>query len=110
MNLFDTGETLALMPLQWLCTVAVGLNHVLCPEDRPLLARVAEALRLREDDTLGGGGSRGSGRMSLNALTLIWRSKDYYAKGAPEITLLSGADVTALQQLASADDFAEKLA
>jgi CRISPR-associated protein Csm3 len=83
---------------------------VLCPEDRPLLARVAEALRLLEDDTLGGGGSRGSGRISLNALTLIWRSKDYYAKGAPEITLLSGADVTALQQLASAYDFAEKLA
>ena len=82
---------------------------VLCPEDRPLLARVAEGLRLLEDDALGGGGSRGSGRVQLSALNLTWRSKDYYAKGAGETTLLSGADVSALQQLVSADDFAEKL-
>jgi CRISPR-associated protein Csm3 len=83
---------------------------VLCPEDRPLLARVAEALRLLEDDALGGGGSRGSGRIALSALNLAWRSKDYYAKGAPETSLLAGADLGALQQLAGDDDFAEKLA
>src|SRR6202023_39411 len=35
---------------------------VLCAEDRPLIARFAEGLRLLEDDTLGGGGSGGSGR------------------------------------------------
>lgn len=83
---------------------------VLCPEDRPLLARVAEALRLLEDDALGGGGSRGSGRVTFSALNLRWRSKDYYANGAAETSLLSGADLGALQQLAGADDFAEKLA
>ncbi|MBV8818377.1 MAG: type III-A CRISPR-associated RAMP protein Csm3 [Acidobacteriaceae bacterium] len=83
---------------------------VLCPEDRPLLARVAEALRLLEDDALGGRGSRGSGRISLNNLKLAWRGKDYYAKGTPETTLVSDSDIAALQQLASADDFAEKLA
>ncbi|HEY2842151.1 MAG TPA: type III-A CRISPR-associated RAMP protein Csm3 [Bryobacteraceae bacterium] len=83
---------------------------VLCAEDRPLLARVAEALRLLEDDALGGGGSRGNGRISLSALNLRWRSKDYYANGAAETTLLSGADLGALQQLAGAQDFAEKLA
>jgi CRISPR-associated protein Csm3 len=83
---------------------------VLCPEDRPLLARVAEALRLLEDDALGGGGSRGSGRISLSALNLRWRSKDYYANGAAETSLLSSGDLGALQQLAGADDFAEKLA
>jgi CRISPR-associated protein Csm3 len=82
---------------------------VLCAEDRPLLARVAEALRLLEDDALGGGGSRGSGRISLGALNLQWRSKDYYANGAAETSLLSGADLGALQQLAGAGDFAEKL-
>src|SRR5436305_7072973 len=55
---------------------------VLCPEDEPLLARVAEGLRLLEDDALGGGGSRGYGRVAFSSLTLIWRSKDYYARGA----------------------------
>ena len=82
---------------------------VLCPEDRPLLARIAEALRLLEDDALGGGGSRGNGRISFGALSLAWRSKDYYAKGAAENEMLSSADLAALQQLVGADDFAEKL-
>ncbi len=83
---------------------------VLCPEDKPLLARVAEALRLLEDDALGGGGSRGNGRMAFSGLTLTWRGKDYYAKGASETSLLSAGDLAALQQLASADDFGDKLA
>lgn len=82
---------------------------VLCEEDKPLLARVVEALRLLEDDALGGGGSRGSGRVTFNALNLTWRGKGYYAKGAAENTLLSGADLPALQQLASADDLPAKL-
>ena len=83
---------------------------VLCEEDKPLLARILEALRLLEDDALGGGGSRGNGRVNLNALSLTWRGKDYYAKGAPENALISGADLSALQTLVSAGDFAEKLA
>jgi CRISPR-associated protein Csm3 len=83
---------------------------VLCPEDKPLIGRVAEALRLLEDDALGGGGSRGNGRVSFASLTLSWRSKDYYAKGASENTLASGAELAALQQMVSADEFGEKLA
>ncbi len=83
---------------------------VLCEEDKPLLARVAEGLRLLEDDSLGGGGSRGSGRIALRELTLTWRGKDYYAKGAGENALLSGGDLGAFQQLVSADDFAATLA
>lgn len=83
---------------------------VLCEEDKPLLARVAEGLRLLEDDALGGGGSRGSGRVAFSALTLTWRGKDYYAKGDSETSLLTSADVTGLQQLASGDDFSGKLA
>lgn len=82
---------------------------VLCEEDKPLLARVVEALRLLEDDALGGGGSRGNGRISFGGLKLTWRGKDYYAKGAPETELLAGGELAALQQLASADDFAQKL-
>ena len=83
---------------------------ILCPEDRPLLARVAEGLRLLEDDALGGGGSRGNGRVNFTGLTLTWRSKEYYAKGAEENQLLSSADLRGLQRLAGADEFAEKLA
>lgn len=83
---------------------------VLCPEDKPLLGRVAEALRLLEDDALGGGGSRGNGRVAFSGLTLTWRGKDYYAKGASDTSLLAAGDLAALQQLASADDFGEKLA
>lgn len=83
---------------------------MLCPEDKPLLARVVEGLRLLEDDALGGGGSRGNGRVAFSGLNLTWRGKDYYAKGAGETSLLSGSDLAALQQLASASDFAEKLA
>jgi CRISPR-associated protein Csm3 len=83
---------------------------VLCEEDKPLLGRVAEALRLLEDDALGGGGSRGSGRIAFSGLTLTWRSKDYYAKGAAEASLLSGADIAGFQQLITGGDFDEKLA
>src|SRR5512133_3777324 len=36
---------------------------MLCDEDAPLLARLVEGFRLLEDDSLGGGGSRGSGRV-----------------------------------------------
>jgi CRISPR-associated protein Csm3 len=82
---------------------------VLCDEDKPLLARVAEGLRLLEDDALGGGGSRGSGRVKFSSLKLLWRSKDYYAKGGAETALLENAGLSALQQLATAEDFAQKL-
>lgn len=83
---------------------------VLCEEDKPLLARVVEGLRLLEDDALGGGGSRGSGRVALQDLTLIWRNKDYYSKGVSETNLQSGADLSSLQQLVSGEDFSAKLA
>ena len=82
---------------------------VLCEEDKPLLARVAEGLRLLEDDALGGGGSRGNGRVSFAGLSLVWRGKDYYAKGSGESGLLSGAELAALQQLAGGEEFAAKL-
>jgi CRISPR-associated protein Csm3 len=82
---------------------------VLCAEDRPLIARFAEGLRLLEDDTLGGGGSRGSGRVRLSNLSLVWRSRGFYATGAAEQQLLSGADLAGLQALVSAEDFAERL-
>ena len=54
---------------------------VLCPEDRELLPRLVEGLRLLEDDSLGGGGSRGNGRVALSSLKLTWRGRGFYASG-----------------------------
>src|SRR5437879_8754736 len=64
---------------------------VLCEEDAPLFLRVLEGLRLLEDDALGGGGSRGSGRVSFSSLRLVWRGKNYYASGAAEEGIREGA-------------------
>ena len=70
---------------------------VLCDEDAPLFLRVIEGLRLLEDDALGGGGSRGSGRVSFSNLRLAWRSKSYYATGAPEKEIGAGPKLAAIQ-------------
>ena len=70
---------------------------VLCDEDTPLFRACCEGLRLLEDDALGGGGSRGSGRVRFANLKLIWRNRDYYASGAPQKELIAGADLAALQ-------------
>src|SRR5450432_3842366 len=70
---------------------------VLCEEDAPLLGLLIQGLRLLEDDALGGGGSRGSGRVRFSALKLAWRSKDFYAKGAAEEQLADAPDLAALQ-------------
>lgn len=82
---------------------------VLCDEDKPLIARVVEGLRLLEDDALGGGGSRGNGRVKLSNMRLIWRGRSFYAAGEPEQELLASGDLGALQSLASGD-LAAKLA
>jgi len=82
---------------------------ILCEADKALLARLAEALRLLEDDSLGGGGSRGSGRVSFSNLKLIWRGRRFYAAGEPERELLASADLRAFQALANDPTLAEKL-
>ncbi len=81
---------------------------ILCEEDKALTARVLEALRLLEDDALGGGGSRGSGRVRLSNLKLNWRSRAFYSEGAEEAELASG-DLGALLTQANDSGFAEKL-
>ena len=83
---------------------------VLCEEDKVLVARLLEAMRLLEDDSLGGGGSRGSGRIRFSGLSLRWRGSGFYSQGSPEKELAAGADLGALQSLASGDGFAESLA
>jgi CRISPR-associated protein Csm3 len=83
---------------------------ILCPEDRALIGRVLEGLRLLEDSSLGGGGSRGSGRVRLADLKLLWRGQSFYAAGAEQQELASGADIAGLQKMAAEAGFAEKLA
>jgi CRISPR-associated protein Csm3 len=70
---------------------------VLCEEDAPLLGLLLQGLRLLEDDALGGGGSRGSGRVSFSKLRLVWRGKNHYASGAPEKEIGAGATLAAIQ-------------
>jgi len=83
---------------------------ILCDEDKVLVARLIEGLRLLEDDALGGGGSRGSGRVRLANLTLSWRGASFYSSGAEEAQLATGADLGAIQALVNDAAFAEKLA
>jgi CRISPR-associated protein Csm3 len=83
---------------------------VLCEEDKDLVKRVFEGLRLLEDDALGGGGSRGSGRVRFANLKLVWRNRAFYSSGGDEAELATGADLGAIQKLASNGEFAEKLA
>jgi len=82
---------------------------ILCEEDRALAGRLLEGLRLLEDDSLGGGGSRGSGRVSFANLTMTWRGHGFYTSGAAEQTLASGAGVAALQAAVADPEFAGKL-
>jgi CRISPR-associated protein Csm3 len=82
---------------------------ILCEEDKALLSTLTQGLRLLEDDTLGGGGSRGSGRVHFSGIRLAWRGRNYYSSGAPEVELLADADLAALQRLAGDEAFAGKL-
>jgi len=74
---------------------------ILCDEDGALVGHLVQALRLLEDDALGGSGSRGSGRVRFSNLKLTWRNREYYAAGAAPKELIAGADTTALQKLLS---------
>jgi CRISPR-associated protein Csm3 len=67
---------------------------------------VLEGLRLLEDDSLGGGGSRGSGRVSFANLRLVWRGKNYYATGADEKEIAAGATLAAIQKTVADSAFA----
>ncbi len=83
---------------------------ILCEEDKALPALLVEGLRLLEDDSLGGGGSRGSGRVRFAKLRLTWRGRGFYASGAPETEHLTGAGLAEVQSLMSDSEFPAKLA
>ena len=84
---------------------------VLCDEDKALAPRLLEGLRLLEDDALGGGGSRGSGRVRFSNVKLTWRNRGFYSSVGEEVELASGADLGQVQAAAANNGaFAEKLA
>jgi CRISPR-associated protein Csm3 len=83
---------------------------ILCEEDKPLIGLILEAMRLMEDDSLGGGGSRGSGRVRFANLKLTWRNRAYYAAGGEQVELAAAPDLAGLQAVTSAEDFAGRLA
>jgi CRISPR-associated protein Csm3 len=82
---------------------------ILCEEDKALAARLLEGLRLLEDDALGGGGSRGSGRVRFSDVKLVWRNRAFYSSGAEEIEIASGGGLAQIQALASNGALADKL-
>ena len=79
---------------------------VLCEEDKELIGTLFQGLLLLEDDTLGGGGSRGSGRVRFANLKLTWRNAGYY-KGGAESEVAAAADLEGLRALTS--ELAQKL-
>ncbi len=82
---------------------------ILCAEDGVLPGRLFEGLRLLEDDSLGGGGSRGNGRVRFANLKLTWRNRAFYASGVAEEVLSSGADLSAVQGAIADPGFEGKL-
>jgi len=83
---------------------------VLCDEDKALAPRLLEGLRLLEDDALGGGGSRGSGRVRFSNVKVTWRNREFYSSGGAEIDLASGADLGQVQAATKNGALTEKLA
>jgi CRISPR-associated protein Csm3 len=77
--------------------------------DQKLVPLVVQGLRLMEDAALGGGGSRGSGRVEFQNIRAVWRSRRYYADGAQEEEVAKAANTEALQQAVLADEFALRL-
>ena len=83
---------------------------LLAPGDESLAGLLLQGLRLLEDDALGGGGSRGSGRVRFSACRLTWRGQSYYLGEKPESELLADGDLAALQALVRDEGFAASLA
>lgn len=79
---------------------------VRCEEDKELLPRMIQALRLIEDAGLGGGRSRGSGRVSFSGIKLTWRPKDYYSGGAEQKEVLTSESLSAVNTAGIAEALA----
>ncbi len=64
--------------------------------DRGLLRKVFEAMRLLEDDYLGGSGSRGSGRVRFKDLKVTVKPVEKYAEPEPDLSSVEAKDLSEL--------------
>ena len=69
-------------------------------EDWELLQKLAEAFSMLEDDYLGGGGSRGSGRVKLTKVKIFFRDTGYYTSKREAKKLGEGDRIEAIYQAA----------
>lgn len=73
--------------------------NILCEEDKKLLNKLLTAMKLLEDDCLGGGGSRGYGKVAFDALQVFWHNRESYESGQlPAETLAAGSLAVLLAQ------------
>jgi CRISPR-associated protein Csm3 len=82
---------------------------LMCEADNVLPPRLFEAMRLLEDDALGGGGSRGSGRVRFSGLKLTWRNRAFYASGGGEEKLAESPELGGIQAAVNDAGFVARL-
>ena len=63
-------------------------------EDEDNLMGVFEAMRLLEDNYLGGSGSRGFGKVKFTNISITKRGQDYYKKDVDEEVIIENADIS----------------
>lgn len=63
-------------------------------EDEDNLMGVFEAMRLLEDNYLGGSGSRGYGKVKFANISITKRGQDYYKKDMDEEVIIENADIS----------------
>ncbi|WP_297445372.1 type III-A CRISPR-associated RAMP protein Csm3 [Desulfurobacterium sp.] len=80
--------------------------RIFSEKDSELLRLLYEGFSLLEDDYLGGGGSRGSGRVKFEKVKVVFRSKEYYENRKEEV-ILSEGETDAL--LKASDELAKNL-
>ena len=63
-------------------------------EDDDNISALLDAMRLLEDNYLGGSGSRGYGQIKFENIKLSKRSKDYYTENNDEIIIVESDDIS----------------
>lgn len=70
--------------------------NILREEDKKLLGKLLTAMKLLEDDCLGGGGSRGYGKVAFTALQVSWHNHQAYESGQLSTEPVASGNLTEL--------------